>query len=177
MYIGGHPHLSRSGHAPRGFRNRSRELPISRTIIFPPWRVRRIPRISGIAGRKVPRGRTVIGRATVHVRIRGRIVAAVRIIITTPRRRVVVNRSATRRRSVAGPVVVVVTARAPLAVSIAVGVPTWAETARGWSASVPVITRRVRTASTRRARSGACVPRNVRLSLRRQVSERHKTRG
>lgn len=154
----------------RGFGNRSKELPISGAIILPTWRVRRVPRVSSVARRKVTRGRTVVGRAAVHVRVWGRVVATVWVIVAAPGRRVVVNGSTAWGRSVPGTIVVVVAARAPLAVPIAVGVSAWTETTRRWPASVPVITRRIRTASARRARSTARVPRNIRLGLQ-QISD------
>lgn len=143
-----------------------KKLPVARTLVFA-RRVRPIPRVASIPRRQITWGRTVVGWATVHIRIRGRVVAAVRVVVAASGGRIVIDGSTARRRTVPGTVVVVLATRAPLAVAITVGITptTWAETTSRWTPSVPVVAWRIGTASARRARTAARVPGDVRLGL------------
>lgn len=161
-YVGTSAYLLKSGHGSRGFRNGSLKLPVAAFILA--WGVTAIPGISSITRRKVPRGRTVVGSTTIHVRVWRGVVAAVWVFIATTRGRVVIDRSAARRRSVPGAVVVVVAAWASLAVSVTVPVPAWTKPSGRRATSVPVLTRRVRSAA-RRARTVTAISRDIGLGL------------
>lgn len=121
-------------------------LPVA-AIVFA-RRISSVPGIARITRGEIPRRRTLVGRAaTIHIWVGRRVVSAVGVVITTGRNRVLLDRSTTRRRSVPGPVIVVVAAWTSLAVSVAVTVPARAETTRRRASSVPIIARRVGSAT------------------------------
>jgi len=129
--------------------------------------VARVSGVPGVSRWEIPGRRwTVIGSAAVNVWVRGRVVPTVGIIVAATRRVVVHGRASGRRGSVSRALLVVVAARASLAVSIAVpGLPSRA-VPTGRAAPLVLITSRRIWAPSRGTGTASRLPSwNIRLGI------------